>query len=98
MAQGMYKSTDPNGKISLGQDRTAILEYVGDPNSHRIAPDFPRAHRRDCISRTDLLREFSEATAATAQRASTRHNVTRIGAYQAHDPAKGDKRSPKSSG
>lgn len=37
----IYKITYPNGKIYIGQDRTADINYFGSADSFSIAQDFP---------------------------------------------------------
>ena len=51
----IYKITYPNGKIYVGKDLTASINYFGSADSQLIALDFPAEQRADFTIRRKTL-------------------------------------------
>jgi hypothetical protein len=51
----IYKITNPNGKIYVGQDRTDTINYFGSASSELIAKAFTREQRQDFAIRKEIL-------------------------------------------
>ena len=54
--------TYPNGKISIGQDITATLNFFGSANNKLIGQDFTREQRRDFTTSKEILLGFPDDT------------------------------------
>jgi len=88
----IYKTTYPNGKIYVGQDRTDSIEYFGSANSELSAKEFTREQRQDFAIRKEILWESETITPAEV----TAKELQFILALKSNDPAIGYNRRPKS--
>lgn len=55
LAAKCYKVTFPNGKISIGQDVTDTVTYMGSFDREVVASDFDEHMRRDFVLRKQVL-------------------------------------------
>lgn len=88
----VYKTTCPNGKIYVGQDRTDTLTYFGSADSRLIERDFTPEQQRDFTIRKQILWESEAAT----QSEVTRVEAQFIRSLRSNDPAVGYNRWPAS--
>ena len=85
----IYKTTYPNGKISIGKDLTDSINHFGSANSNLIAKDFTRTERRDMTIRKEILFK-SEDPAEVNKRESEF-----IRKFESNNPAIGYNQWPK---
>lgn len=86
----IYRITDPNGKIYIGQDRTDSINYFGSASSELIAKDFTREEQLSFTITRDILWE-----SATASRQEiNQKEIELIRRYKSNDPAIGYNLTP----
>jgi len=86
----IYRTTYPNGKIYVGQDRTNSINYFGSASSTLIAADFSPEQRQSFTITRDILWESKNATRAEINRMEVRFIMT----LRANDPEVGYNRWP----
>lgn len=86
----IYKITYPNGKIYIGQDRTADINYFGSADSATIARDFTAKQRRDLTIRKELLTILRNVSIQEVNRRERAY----IQRFRSNDPAIGYNRGP----
>jgi hypothetical protein len=64
----VYRTTYPNGKIYIGQDRTNSINYFGSASDALIAKDFTSEQRKSFTVTRDILWESETATRAELNR------------------------------
>jgi len=87
----VYKITDPNGKIYIGQDRTDTLNYFGSADSKLIEKDFAPEERRDFSIRKEILWESARASHSEV----TRMEIEFIRSMRSNDPSVGYNQWPR---
>ena len=87
----IYKTTYPNGKIYVGSDLTADINYFGSADSRLIAADFTREERRVFTVTREILWESEDATDSEV-RAKEKEWILLL---RANDPAVGYNQKPK---
>jgi hypothetical protein len=87
----VYKITYPNGKIYIGSDLTADINYFGSANDDLIARDFTREQRRDFAIRKEVVWESETATDAEVRQKEFEYIVM----LRSNDPEVGYNRRPK---
>lgn len=86
----IYRTTYPNGKIYVGQDRTNSINYFGSASSALIAADFSPEQRKSFTITRDILWESKSATRAEINRMEVHFILT----LRANDPEVGYNRWP----
>lgn len=86
----IYRTTYPNGKIYVGQDRTNSINYFGSASSALIAADFFPEQRKSFTITRDILWESKSATRAEINRMEVHFILT----LRANDPEVGYYRWP----
>lgn len=88
----IYKITYPNGKIYIGQDITATLNYFGSANSKLIEKDFTKKEEmHDFTIRKEILWESETAS-------NQEVNLMEVGLikkYESNNPRIGYNQWPK---
>jgi hypothetical protein len=87
----IYKVTDPNGKIYIGQDLTDSINYFGSANNKLIEKDFTREQRRDFTIRKEILWESETAS----NQEVTLKEVEYILSLNSNNPTVGYNQRPK---
>jgi hypothetical protein len=86
----IYRTTYPNGKIYIGQDRTNSINYFGSASSNLIAQDFTSDQRRSFTVTRDILWENETASRSEVNRVE----IEFILRYRSNDPSVGYNQSP----
>jgi hypothetical protein len=87
----IYRTTYPNGKIYVGQDRTNSINYFGSASSALIAADFSQEQRKSFTVTRDILWQSATATRAEINRMELHFILT----LRANDPEIGYNRWPR---
>jgi hypothetical protein len=87
----VYRTTYPNRKIYIGQDRTNSINYFGSASDELIAKDFTPEQRKSFTVTRDILWESETATRAELNRIE----VEFILRFRSNDPAIGYNQSPR---
>lgn len=86
----IYRTTYPNGKIYIGQDRTNSINYFGSASSELIAQDFTPEQRRSFTVTRDILWESETASRSEISCVE----IEFILRHRSNDPAVGDNKTP----
>ena len=86
----VYRTTYPNGKIYVGQDRTNSVNYFGSASSALIAADFSPEQRKSFTVTRDILWQSKTATRAEINSMEVHFILT----LRANDPEVGYNRWP----
>ena len=86
----VYRTTYPNGKIYVGQDRTNSINYFGSASSTLIAADFSPEQRKSFTVTRDILWQSTTATRAEINSMEVHFILT----LRANDPEVGYNRWP----
>ena len=86
----VYRTTYPNGKIYVSQDRTNSINYFGSASSVLIAADFSPEQRKSFTVTRDILWHSQAATRAEINRMEVHFILT----LRANDPEVGYNRWP----
>ena len=87
----IYKITYPNGKMYVGKDLIATLNYFGSADSRIIEQDFPREEWRDFSIRKEILWESQTATDSEV----SAKEVEFVNQLKSNDPNVGYNRWPR---
>lgn len=90
----VYRTTYPNGKIYIGQDRTNSINYFGSASSELIAQDFSWEERQSFTITRDIL----WASDTASRRELNRVEIEMILKHGSNNPAIGYNRTPPFSG
>lgn len=86
----VYRTTYPNGKIYVGQDRTNSINYFGSASSALIAADFSPEQRKSFTVTRDILWQSTTATRSEINSMEVHFILT----LRANDPEVGYNRWP----
>jgi hypothetical protein len=86
----IYRTTYPNGKIYIGQDRTNSINYFGSASSELIAQDFTPEQRCSFTITRDILWESETASRSEVNRVE----IEFILRYRSNDPVVGYNQTP----
>jgi hypothetical protein len=86
----VYRTTYPNGKIYIGQDRTNSINYFGSASDELIARDFTPEQRKSFTVTRDVLWESETASRAEV----TRMEIEFIRHFRSNDPDVGYNQTP----
>jgi hypothetical protein len=86
----IYKISYPNGKIYIGQDRTADINYFGSADSATIRADFRGRSWRDLTIRKEVLCVMRDCT---IQEVNVKERAY-IRRFKSNDPSVGYNRCP----
>ena len=87
----VYRTTYPNGKIYIGQDRTNSINYFGSASDELIARDFTSEQRKSFTVTRDILWESDTATRAELNRVE----IEFILRFRSNDPTVGYNQFPR---
>jgi hypothetical protein len=87
----VYRTTYPNGKIYIGQDRTNSINYFGSASDELIAKDFTSDQRKSFTVTRDILWESETATRAELNKIE----IEFILRFRSNDPAVGYNQFPR---
>ena len=87
----IYKTTFPNGKIYVGQDRTNSITYFGSASAALVAADFSEEDRRSFTVTREILWE-GEPTSQQELNVAEKKFILE---HRSNDPAIGYNRTPK---
>ena len=90
MKSVVYRTTYPNGKIYIGQDRTNSINYFGSASSELIARDFTLEERQSFTVTRDIL--WSSEVASPSEVTSV--EIEFILRFRSNDPAIGYNQFP----
>jgi hypothetical protein len=87
----IYKITYPNGKIYIGKDLTATINYFGSTNNQLIEKDFALEEKRDFTIRREIIWESESAS----NKEVNAKEVELIREYNSNNPEIGYNQWPK---
>lgn len=90
----VYRTTYPNGKIYIGQDRTNSVNYFGSASNELIAQDFSWEERQSFTITRDIL----WASDTASHKELNRVEIEMILKHGSNNPAIGYNRTPPFSG